>query len=506
MGIKDLPLNEYLLGIDIGTERCKALLFSLKGRRVAYSHDEYSVDVQRPSWAEQDPLVWWEAVRHTIKEVIKKADISAEDVDCVSLTGQSPVLVCVDKRGKPLTKAIIWMDRRAVDETRRLLKETGLKEDPSMILPKIMWLREHMPSTFAEAYKFLQATDFVGHLLTGGFATDPVTASTIHYDAERQEYPEELLCKLKVPLEKLPNVLFPTNSAEVVSGEASRLTGLKKGTPVVLAGIDAYMAMIGVNALEPGHACEITGTSTCIMVPSSQKIVDAKGRIECSPFPSVADLWILWGMMSSTGASLNWYRDTFAQNESFEEIDSEASDTPAGSSGLIFLPYMMGERSPIWDSSARGVFAGLSLNHTRNHFVRAILEGCAFGIRHNLETIEDLSGKITEIWSCGGAANSRIFGQIKADVLGKSMIIPREIEAPALGAAIVGALNIKAYKSLSQAGKNMVSARCVIAPHESAHEKYKRFYAMYRDLYEALKRYFNRYYADQPASKYWREV
>ena len=501
-----MPSCEYLLGIDVGTEGCKALLFNVEGKSVARSSSRYSVVVSESSWAEQDPLFWWEGVRESIKEVVTKARVSARDVACVSLTGQSPVLVAVDEKGKPMMNAIIWMDRRAVTEAKKLLRLTGLKEDPSMILPKILWLKEHRPKIFRETHKLLQATDFVGYQLTGRFATDPVTASTIHYDAEKQKYPLDVLSELQIPLEKLPNVLFPTESKETVSGEASRLTGLRAGTPVVLAGIDAYMALIGVNALQPGRACEITGTSTCIMVPSRKKIVDPEARVECSPFPSVPNLWILWGMMSSTGASLSWYRDNFVGGESFGEIDAEAAKIPPGSQGLIFLPYMMGERSPIWDTSARGVFAGLSLNHTRKHFARAILEGCAFGIRHNIDTIEELGGKITEIWSCGGAASSRIFGQIKADVLGKSIIIPKEIEAPALGAAIIGAVNIRVYKNLAQAAKNMVSAECTIPPQKSVHKKYEPFFRMYRDLYPPLKEFFRRYYSDQTAHKTKRET
>ncbi len=492
-----MPSREYLLGIDVGTEGCKALLFNIEGKSVARSYSRYAVVVPKSSWAEQDPLLWWEGVRSSVKEVVKKGRVSARDVACVCLTGQSPVVVAVDKKGNPMMNAIIWMDRRAVKEAKELLKLTGLKEDPSMILPKIMWLKKHRPKIFRETHKFLQATDFVGYRLTGKFATDPVTASTIHYDAEKRKYPLDVLSKLQIPPEKLPNVLLPTKSKETVSGEASRLTGLRIGTPVVLAGVDAYMALIGVNALQPGRACEITGTSTCIMVPSRKKIVDPEARVECSPFPSVPNLWILWGMMSSTGASLSWYRDNFGGRESFSEIDIEAAEIPPGSQGLIFLPYMMGERNPISDTSARGVFAGLSLNHTRKHFARAILEGCAFGIRHNLETIEELGGKITEIWSCGGAASSRIFGQIKADVLGKSIIIPKEIEAPALGSAIIGAVNIRIYKNLAQAAKSMVSAECTIAPQKSIQEKYERFFRKYKDLYPPLKEYFRRYYQNQ---------
>jgi len=492
-----MPSSQYLLGVDVGTEGCKALLFNTEGKSLARSYNRYPVIVPEPSWAEQDPLLWWDGVRKSIREVLKKAHVSVENIVCVSLTGQSPVLVAVDGRGKPMMNAIIWMDRRAVEETKRIMEVTGLKEDPSMMLPKIMWVKEHRRNIFRKTHRFLQATDFVGYRLTGKFATDPLTASTIHFDTKKGKWPYETLSKLEIPVEKLPNVLFPTKSAETVSKEASRQTGLREGTPVVLAGIDAYMATVGVNALEPGHVCEITGTSTCIMVPSYQKIRDPETRVVCSPFPLVPDLWITWGIMSSTGASLRWYHDNLSCKESYSELDAEAAEIPPGSDGLIFLPYLMGERSPIWDTSARGVFAGLSLNHTHQHFARAILEGCAFGIRHNLEIIGELGGEINEIWSCGGAAKSRIFGQIKADILGKPIIIPKEIEAPALGSIIIGAVNVGIYKNLTKAAESMVRAKYTIAPQESMHKKYGRFYRMYKDLYLSLKEYFKRYGGDQ---------
>lgn len=489
--------EKHVLSIDVGTEGCKTILFNAKGRSLSRSYQKYPIIIPESSWAEQDPLLWWDAVRKGIKDILKKTRYSAEEIACVSITGQSPVLVAIDKHGIPLMNAIIWMDRRAVDETKKIERITGLKEDPSMMLPKIMWVKNRRPQVFQKIWRFLQSTDFVGYRLTNRFATDWLTAGTLHYDVQEAKWPCETLERLDIPAEKLPDVIRPTDIAGGVSKEASEQTGLCRETPVVLTGIDAYMATVGVNALEPRRICEITGSSTCLMVPSDHEITDPERRVRCSEFPIVPGLWIAWGIMSSTGAALRWFRENFGrEKESYRSLDREAAKAPPGSDRLIFLPYMMGERSPIWDTSARGVFVGFSMNHTRKHFVRAILEGCAFGIRHNLETIEKLGGEVDQIWSCGGAANSRVFGQIKADVIGKSVIIPREIEAPALGAAMLGTVAVKVHKDLKEASRAMIRAKCRINPRKTSHIRYNLLFQMYKDVYQRLKGYFKRYHSN----------
>ena len=484
-----------ILSVDVGTEGCKTMLFDAKGRSLARSCQKYPIVIPESSWAEQDPLLWWDAVRKGVGDILRKTGSHAREIACVSITGQSPVLVAIDKHGLPLMNAIIWMDRRAVDESKKIERVTGLKEDPSMMLPKIMWMKNKRPQVFGKACKFLQSTDFIGYKLTNRFATDWLTATTIHFDVKQGKWPLETLEKLEIPVTKLPDVIRPTDVAGTVSREASEQTGLRKDIPIVLTGIDAYMATVGVNALESGRICEITGSSTCLMVPSDHMIKDSKKRVRCSEFPIVPDLWMTWGIMSSTGAALRWFRENF-EKKSYHGLDLEAAKVPSGSDRLIFLPYMMGERSPIWDASARGVFIGFSLNHSRKHFVRAILEGCAFGIRHNLETIEELGGKINEIWSCGGAANSRIFGQIKADIIGKPVIIPREIEAAALGAAMLGTVAAGVHKDVKEASRRMVHAKCIITPQKTLHRRYDLQFQMYKDVYLHLKRYFKLYHSN----------
>jgi xylulokinase len=486
----------YILGLDIGTESTKAILFNLKGKSIARAYIQYSVKVPEPSWAEQDPQLWWNAVKKSVSELLKRTDLKKEQVACVGVSGQSPVLVPVDKRGKPLADAIIWMDRRAVKQAEEIAKVTGFSDDPSMSLPKALWLRETRPQIFRRTHKFLQSTDFVEFKLTGKFVTDWFNASTFHFDLDRQKWPTGILSELQVPVDKLPDVLRPAEIVGTVTDKAASETGLRKGTPVVAGGIDAYMAMVGVNALTIGSVCEITGSSTCLMVPSNHRLSDPENRVHCEKFPLLPDFWVTWGTMSTTGASLRWFRSNFGRSkESYAEMDAEAEKASLGSDGLIFLPYLMGERSPIWDTSARGVFLGFSLNHSRSQFIRAILEGCAFGIRHNLETIEDLGVKTGEVRSCGGAAGSKIFGQIKADVTGKPIVIPREIEAPALGAAISAAVGISIYPDLAEAAKNMVQTRCRIEPQEAVHRMYDRYFEMYKDAYVHLREYFERYYS-----------
>jgi xylulokinase len=483
------------LGVDVGTERCKAILFNDKGESLARAHASYRVEVPTPSWAEQSPETWWTAVRKTVSTVLRTKRASESDVTCVGVTGQSPVVVPVDKDGNPLMNALIWMDRRAIKEAREMAEATGLADDASKSLPKTLWIKKQRPHEFLGAHKLLQATDFIEYKLTGRFVTDWFNASTFHYDTDRHAWPEKLFNDLGISTDKLPSVSRPGEAIGTVTEWAARDTGLKKGTPVATGGIDAYMALIGINALTPGSVCEVTGSSTCLLAPSSHRVTDREGRVHCEKFPLLPNFWITWATMSTTGASLKWFRDNFGRTrESYKDMDLEAEKTPVGSGGLIFLPYLMGERSPIWDTNARGVFLGFSLNNSRSQFARAILEGCAFGIRHNLETMNGLGININEIRSCGGAAASRVFSQIKADIIGKPIIIPREIEAPALGAAIIAAISVKTYPDLRTAARKMVHTESRIDTQKPLKEKYDHCFEMYKEAYLHLKEYFERYY------------
>lgn len=491
---KKVLLPPYLLSIDIGTEGCKVAIFNNRGETLTKSYQQYPLIVPKPLWVEQNPYLWLNAIKKAISNVME--DINPEEVACIGLSGQSPVLVPVDVHGKPLMNAILWMDRRAVRQSKVVTEITGVKEDPSLLLPKIIWIKENFPEVFRRTHKFLQATDFIAYNLTGKFATDWLSASTYHYDIERGENPEKILNALEIPPEKFPEAFKPGTIVGTLLDKASQEVGLREGIPVVIGGIDAYMAVIGVGALKNGIACEITGSSTCLMVASSQKIHDPQERIHCQVFPLIPDLWIVYGIMSTTGASLRWFRDNLSrQHENYKDLDVEAEKIPAGSNGLIFLPYMMGERSPIWDPFARGTLIGLSLNHSRGHIIRAILEGCSFALRHNLEIIEENGVSVREIRSCGGAAKSRIFGQIKADVTGKTIFVPKEIDATLLGTAIISAVSVGIYERIEEAAENMVHIKERIVPQENIHSEYNLFFQMYKEAYEHLKEYFRRYYS-----------
>ena len=497
--IKIMSPSDCLLGIDIGTEGCKAIVFSLRGESLARSYKQYSITIPQPTWAEQDPQQWWKAVRKSVAEVVKRTSNKGGEISSVSVSGQSPVLLPVDRRGNALMNALIWMDRRAVAQSKRMAQTVGITDDASLNLPKAIWVRENRTHIFHETYKFLQTTDFIEFKLTGNFVTDWLNAGTFHFDYRRHEWPTGLLDRLKIPVEKLPKVLRSSEIVGSVTEVAARETGLKKGTPVAAGGIDAYLAMMGVNALTVGSTCEITGSSTCLMVPSRREIPDPEKRVQCEKFPLLPNFWITWGTMSSTGASLRWFRDKIESKASYQDLDAEAEKAPPGSGGLIFLPYLMGERSPIWDTYARGVFIGLSLNHSRKHLIRAMLEGCAFGIRHNLEIVEQLGAKVDEIRSCGGAAKSRVFGQIKADVTGKPVVILQEIEASALGAAILASVGAGFHPNLRKAAENMAHTEYKISPRKDLFKKYDFSFRMYKDAYLHLKKYFKRYYSSENA-------
>jgi xylulokinase len=486
--------SSCFLGLDIGTEGCKTTVSDLRGKVLAHAYVEYEVEVPKPVWAEQNPRTWWNAIRKNASMLLRRKTVGKNDIAGIGVTGQSPVVVPVNKQGTPLLNAIIWIDQRASGQAHKMAEETGVIDDPSMSLPKILWIKQHRPKEFLRTYKFLQATDFINLKLTGKFSTDSVHAITLHYDPDRKRWPEELLNRLGLSTEKLPSVFNPTEVIGTVSETAAKETGLKAGTPVASCGIDTYTAIIGTNATDIGSVCEVTGSGTSLMVPSKRRITDPKGRIHCHKLPLLPNHWIVWSTMSTTGASLKWFRNNFyPPRTSFANLDQEALKSPSGSDELIFLPYLMGERSPIWDKNARGVFLGFSLKHSRSHFVRAILEGCAFGIRQNLETMESIGIKIKEIRSCGGTAASRVFGQIKADIIGKTVIVPQEINASSMGAAIAAAVSVKAYPTLEKAACNMVNIQRQINAQPNSKEKYNCGYEMYKEAYMKLKDYFAQY-------------
>jgi ribulokinase len=509
---------DYFIGVDIGTQSTKAVLTDVTGAIVAQHASSYRPDTPKPLWAEQWPEVWLNAVVECVAACAKaarEAGVAPGDIKSLavsSLYGGSGIPV--DEAMRPLHPCLIWMDRRAtrqVDwvrahvDTGRLLAITGNGIDSYYGYTKMLWLREARPEVWAKTRWFVPPNAWVIHRLTGALAVDHSSACNIGgvYDVARRRWSEEALGMLGIPAEMMPARLV--DSSEVVAGlsvEAAGQLGLAAGTPVVAGGVDAAVATFAAGATRPGQHVAMIGTSMCWGYITTH--ADANDGLVAMPyvFNGQRDLYVFGGAICA-GASVSWFRDQFchAEVEAARQtphgdphrlLEEGAARVPAGSNGLLFLPYLMGERSPVWDARASGTFVGLSLAHTRAHLYRAVLEGVAFALAHNIEAGRKRSLPLDErLIVVGGAAHSDLWMQIIADVTGFPVVtIEQEIEAP-MGAALLAALGVGAVTPES-AARGWVTLREHARPRDAERERYARMFEVYKGLYPALKQSMHR--------------
>ncbi|HNH25886.1 MAG TPA: xylulokinase, partial [Anaerolineales bacterium] len=380
----------YFLGIDTSTTSSKALLIDSNGVVIAVAAASHTLQTPKPLWSEQNPREWWDAVAASIKSVLEKAGVSGERVVAVGLTGQMHGLVLLDENGSVLRPAILWNDQRTqsqCDEIHQVIgKEKFIQITGNVALtgftaPKILWVKENEPSVYARAKHVLLPKDYIRFCLTGEYAMDKADgAGTVLFDLKVRDWSDEVLAALGIPREWMPRTFEGTAFTGKVTEEAARLTGLKAGTPVAAGGGDQAAGAVGVGAVEPGIVGLTVGTSGVVFATTPSALIEPEGRLHafCHAVPG---MWHFMGVMLSAAGSLQWYRDTLAPNVSFDELVKEAESAPAGSEGLLFLPYLSGERTPYPDPLARGSFVGLTLRHTRAHMTRAVLEGVAFGLK-----------------------------------------------------------------------------------------------------------------------------
>lgn len=480
--------EEAVLGVDVGTTAVKAAVVVADGVVLGSGSVEYPTRYPRPGWVEQDPDDWWRAACGAIRAAL--AEAGRREVAAVCVSAQAPTLLALDAQGRPLRPALIWMDRRAEAECA-LLRETlgeelvqrvtGNRIDPYYVAPKLLWLREHEPEAFAQARVYVQATGSLVHRLTGELTLDREHASLLSLrDLEREEWSEPLCAAVGVTPARFPRLVNGDELVGRVTDAAAEATGLRTGTPVTGGTVDGPAAALEAGAVDEGQAAEMTGTSTVLILPSARPRSEpafvamrhaARGR------------WLLLGAMVASGGSLRWLRDLLGE-DSFDALTAAAEAEPPGAHGLVFLPYMMGERSPIWDSDARGVFLGLTLASGRGALVRAVLEGAAFAVRHNVEVARAAGIEVGELRSVGGGARSRLWSQIKADVVGLPVLLPEtSIGAPfgdAALACVATGLHADVHGLL-----RTVRVRERFEPRDD--ERYDALYAVYRGAYEALR-------------------
>ncbi len=491
----------YLLGIDSSTTATKALLIDESGAVAAVAAAEYPFHTPHPLWSEQEASYWWDGATAAIRNVLSLSGVSPDEIRGVGLTGQMHGLVMLDERCNVLRPAILWNDQRTgkqCDEIRerigkeRLVQITGNDALTGFTAPKILWVRAHEPEFFDRCRHVLLPKDYVRFRLTGEFAADVADgAGTLLMDVRRRTWSAEVLEALGIPAEWMPKLYEGPEVTGAVTASAAEATGLRAGTPVVAGGGDQSAQAVGVGAIREGIVALTLGTSGVAFASADSPFIEPEGRLHafCHAVPGK---WHLMGVMLSAAGSLRWHRDVIAPGMDFETLVGEAAAAPVGSEGLLFLPYLTGERTPYPDPYARGAFVGLTVRHTRAHLTRAVLEGVAFGLRDGFALMQRAGLPTPEqVRVSGGGARSALWRQILADVLNSELVTVNTTEGAAFGAALLAGVGAGLYPSVEAAcdatvrltGSTPVQLDCV--------PEYSAAYARYRELYPALKPTFD---------------
>ena len=498
--------SSILLGVDIGTNAAKVSAFAPDGTVVGYAQCGYPTHRPQPLCAEQDPNDWWWAFRSAMQELSSSDGLKQVVIGAIGVAGQTNGHVLLKTDGSPLGRAIVWQDRRAIEqanwlqqtfshEDRERFLGVVLPLDSSTIPARMLWLKQHQANELAQARAVLQPKDYLNFRLTGQLATDVVSCKTI-VNLITGRFDPVYFDILGISPELFPTPVSPVSIVGVTQDHSD--IGLPAGIPVVAGTIDAWANILGSGVCEVGQASEIAGTSEVISVIGDHIVSTDRFNV----IPSF-DRLILNGPTQAGAGSLDWFAAVIYasppgttphnRDQLYAKWFQEVQTVPQGLAGLVFLPYLQGERTPIWDSRARGAFVGLSLIHEQRHLVRAVLEGVAFNVRYVLETIERIGNiKVESIHISGGGAKSDTWNQIKADITGKELHRPFELETCALGAAMLAGIGTGIYKSYKDAATRAVRFEKSYLPNPDSHAAYQTAFEVFCDLYPRLKDVFHR--------------
>ncbi|GAB4565476.1 MAG: xylulokinase [Anaerolineae bacterium] len=497
----------YLLGIDIGTSGTRAILVDpATGDVIAGATDEYPLYTPQPQWAEQEPSDWWRATCNAVKAALAKAGITGDEVQGVGLSGQMHGVVLLDENDEVLRSSLIWCDQRSQPQCDWITERVGaerlieLTSNPALTgfsAPKLLWVRDHQPEIFEKARTFLLPKDFIRFKLTGEKATEVSDASgTLLFDVKNRRWSQEMLELLGIDPAMLPKAYESPEVTGYINAEAARLTGLKEGTPVVGGGGDQAAGAVGNGIVRRGVVSCTVGSSGVVFAYAEKPERDPLGRVHtfCHAVPGA---WHIMGVTQGAGLSLRWFRDQFGGLEQvlaanlgvdpYELLTQEAALAPVGCEGLIFLPYLMGERTPHLDADAKGVFFGLTARHTRRDMIRAILEGVAYSLRDSFEIMREMSVPIEQVRASGGGARSALWRQIQADVYNTEMVTINATEGPAYGVALLAGVGTGVWSSVPEACDATIKITGRTAPDPERVRIYDAYYQVYRGLYSKLK-------------------
>ncbi len=495
-------MENLLLGIDIGTSSCKVAVFDENGTIIQAKSGTYDVLYPQKGWAEQDPNAWWDAIVNCIKSL----DVDKSKIKGIGIDGQSWSAIAIDKERNVLCNTPIWLDTRA-DEICKRIKEkygqnaffdvSGNPFEPTYTLPKILWYKENLPEVYENMYKVLQSNSFIAMKLTGAITQEYSQGYGLQcYNTSTRSWDLSVLKELGIKDDILPDFYECHDVVGTVTQEAAALTGLLEGTKVVAGGLDAACGTLGAGVIFDGQTQEqggqAGGMSICTDECISHEALILSNHV-------VKGKWLLQGGTVGGGGVINWFEKQFCEHErnvspngnSFAELDKGAEAVAPGSDGLIFLPYMSGERSPIWDANAKGVYFGVDFSKTKSHFARASMEGVGYSLEHNLQTAKQAGVTVDTLYAMGGAANSRLWTQMKADITGLPINVPYSDSATTLGAAILAGVGVGVYKNFEEAVQKTVKITRTHTPNKDNYDTYQKAYDKYLAIYQNTKHLMN---------------
>ena len=498
-------MAQYILAHDVGTSGNKATLYSLEGKLTGSMVAEYPTYYPHDGWVEQNANDWWRAVCDSTKALLEQSGVTPDQVACISFSAQMMGCLLVDDKGEPLRNMLIWADTRSSAQERFMLERvsmekgyhiTGHRLSASYSAAKLLWVKDNQPELYQRAYKMIHAKDYLVYKLTGQFMTDYSDASgTNLLDLERKEWSRELLDAFEIRADLLPELYPSTHVAGGVTAQAAKECGLLEGTPVVLGGGDGSCACVGAGVVCPGKAYNVIGSSSWISMAAEKPYFDPEMRT----FNWVhldENLYTPCGTMQAAGYSYAWFRNTLGGEEiaaakergvsPYELLNQGAAASAPGANGVLFLPYLLGERSPLWDHNAKGAFIGMGISTTKGDMTRAVLEGVGFNLKNILDILENYA-TIEGVTMIGGGTKGGLWLQVLADIWQKPLYVPGYLEeATSMGAAICGGVGIGAYPDFTIA-ETFTQTQRVVHPNPELASRYQCTYRHFRNAYDCLK-------------------
>jgi xylulokinase len=503
--------NRYVIGADVGSQGMKTVLLDASGTVVASAYAAYDPYYPVPNWAEENPADWENALTNTVRQVMQETGVQPAEVVALALGSQVDGLVCVGEHDEVLRPAIIWLDRRATAQcdtleqhisAAELFHLTGANLDSSHVAPKMLWVRDHEPAIFERSRYLLLPGSYMAYRLTGEVAVDYSNASsTLLLDVKQKAWSQHMLKLTGLDEQRLGRVSGATRELSPLTNTAAERLGLTTKTLVAVGSGDEHAACVGAGVTNSSIVCDINGTAEPVCAVAQLPVFDEGGLLEthCHADP---EAWLIENPGFVSGGSYRWFLDALASHERaaamqrdispYDLLNAEAGQTPVAAEGLIFLPCLSGAMTPTWNADARGVFFGLSLAHGRGHMVRAILEGTAYGLRDNVDRMQEIGLNPQEIRAVAGGARGRLWLQIKADVTGKPVSVPRELETTALGAAMLAGVAGGLFANLQEAAAATVAVATYVEPNLAHRQAYDDAYALYREVYDALQEPFRK--------------